>query len=359
MQRIDQQNQERARHRADDRPEERDDVGHADHRRHQHRIRQPEDEHSEVAQKADDERVDDLADHEAVEDLVRLAAKVEQMVCRRGPEHRDDQLLGLRLKNILRPEHVDRRHKADEQIRHALDDRDHGRGQRGQELLHVAQQARADPVAQEVVDLVEAHFHIILDLRVVVEQIVDPFLNASVIGLGVVDDTRHAVIQLRQQHGEKRIHDKSGNDQREHDARRAAELLRRIACLRILCLFLFQRGCQPRIDEFHERIEQEREHDAVDQRRQNRPEAVQHGKEARNVRKDHDQQDADDDDDQGGDPPAEIRLVPVRTVRVVFHMLSSHCFSFKRNTGNQDLQENACFLYNVFTFSRKRRISAA
>ena len=43
-------------------------------------LRQPEDEHSEVAQKADDERVDDLADHEAVEDLVRLAAKVEQMV---------------------------------------------------------------------------------------------------------------------------------------------------------------------------------------------------------------------------------------------------------------------------------------
>ena len=40
----------------------------------------------------------------------------------------------------------------------------------------------------------------------------------------------------------------------------AAELLRRVACLGVLLLFLFQHRTEPGIDEFYERIEQECEH---------------------------------------------------------------------------------------------------
>ena len=120
-------------------------------------------------------------------------------------EQRDDDLLALRLKRLLRPQDIDRRDEADEEVHKALDKGDYGACERGQELLHVLQKRRGDPVVDELIDLAERRVDIALDLGVVLEDVRDPAVDAGIIRLCVVHDPDDALIQLRQQHGEERV----------------------------------------------------------------------------------------------------------------------------------------------------------
>ena len=74
---VDEQNQQRRRHQANDRAEERDDIRYADDCRNQHRVRQLEDQHPKIAENTDDQRVNELADDKAAEDFICPGADVK------------------------------------------------------------------------------------------------------------------------------------------------------------------------------------------------------------------------------------------------------------------------------------------
>ena len=219
LQRVHQQNEERARHKADDRPEERDDIRHADDRGDQSRVRHFEDQNTDVTQNADDGGIDDLTDDEAVEHAVDVAAEVENMIGSLGREQGDDDFLALRLKCLLRPENIDRRDKADEEVHKALDKGDYGTGERGQKLLHVLQKRRGDPVVDKVVDFAERCIDVALDFGIILQNGRDPAVDTGIVCLRVVHDSDDALIQLRQQHGEECVQNQNGHDNADKDAR--------------------------------------------------------------------------------------------------------------------------------------------
>ncbi len=311
LQGIYQQNQKRTGHRADDGAKERNDIGHTDDRRNQRRIRQPENQHTDIADHADNGRVNDLADDKAIEDFIGFAAKIEQMIDRFRPEHGHQYLFGLCLEQILRPEDIDRGDQTDQQIGQPLDNRD-DRGRNGRDdLLHIGQKTGFDVVFQIIINLIQRRIHISADGGVVGQNAVNPAFNAAVVILGAVDDADDAFIQLRQQHGEERIDDERRKHQRKDDGRRAAELFRLHFGLWLCGLALFQPRAKPRIDKAHQRIEQEGKHTSGYQRREDRPNGLEHGKKARQVSKNDHQQDADKDHGQRCHANLKIGLVPI------------------------------------------------
>ena len=116
-----------------------------------------------------------------------------------------DDLLPLRLKRLLRPQDVHRRDQPDEHVHQTFHYRHHRRRHRRQQLLHVLQKGRRDPVVDEFIDLAQRRVHVALNFRVVLQHVRDPAVDAHVIILRVVHDPDHALIQLRQQHREKRV----------------------------------------------------------------------------------------------------------------------------------------------------------
>ena len=116
-----------------------------------------------------------------------------------------DDLLPLRLKSLLRPQDVHRRDQPDEHVHQTFHHRHHRRRHRRQQLLHVLQKGRRDPVVDEFIDLAQRRVHVALNFRVVLQHVRDPAVDARVVILRVVHDPDHALIQLRQQHREKRV----------------------------------------------------------------------------------------------------------------------------------------------------------
>ena len=72
---------------------------------------------------------------------------------------------------------------------------------------------------------------------------------------------------------------------------------------------LFQQRDEPGIKEPDDRVQQERDHHAEDQRLQNGAQRLQHGEKARQIRKNHDEQNADKNNSQRGQ--ANFDILPV------------------------------------------------
>ena len=77
LQRVDQQNDQRTRHRADERAEHGDDIRHGDDHAHEHDIRHAHDRAADIADDADDGGVNDLAADKAHERRVREPDSLE------------------------------------------------------------------------------------------------------------------------------------------------------------------------------------------------------------------------------------------------------------------------------------------
>ena len=225
-----------------------------------------------------------------------------------GREQGDDDFLALRLKCLLRPENIDRRDKADEEVHKALDKGDYGTGERGQQLLHVLQKRRGDPVVDKVVDFAERCIDVALDFGIILQNGRDPAVDTGIVCLRVVHDSDDALIQLRQQHGEECVQNQNGHDNADKDARCAAQ----IADERGLEFrFLFQQRQKAAVNEAYDRVQKKRDHHAEDQRLQNRFQRGQNAEEARQIRKDHDEQNADKDHNERCQTPFDVWLVPV------------------------------------------------
>ena len=133
-------------------------------------------------------------------------------------------------------------------------------------------------------------------------------VDAGIVVFRIVHDPVDALIQLRQQHGEKGVQNQNSYDDADENARRAAQ----IADERGLELrLLLQQRQQTAVDEAHDGVQEERDHHAEDQRLQNRLQRSQNAEKSRQIRKDHDEQNADKDHDQRRQAPFDIWLIPV------------------------------------------------
>ena len=302
LQRLDQQYDERARNRSDKGAEDRDDVRHADDRRNQRGVRHLHKRHADVAQNADNCRVDDLADDEAGENPVDISAQIQQVVGSRGLERRDDHLLRLRLERIFRPEDVDGGDQTDDEVRDRLHNRHHRRCERREDLLHIAQKACLDPVFHIALDRIERPLNISPDLWIILQHIDRPFFKALVVFRRTVDDARDALIELRQQHCEERVNDEGRENKREDKRDGAAQLIG----LSFLHAPLFENRPEAKVDKVHDRVQQKCNHNARNERRENPPDRAEQREKARKIRKNHHQQNADKNDDQGRQTPFKI-----------------------------------------------------
>ena len=130
-------------------------------------------------------------------------------------------------------------------------------------------------------------------------------LNAEEVLRRAVDDALNALAELRQQNGEECVDHKRRKDQRKHNGDRAAEFFTRAGLFLALC----ELGCEPPIDQTHERIEQKRDDRAGDKRRKDAQDIGHQLEEARQIRKDHDEQNADKNNCQRRDAPLKISAV--------------------------------------------------
>ena len=116
LERIHQQDQEKAGDRANERPEKRDNVCHADDRCHQGWVGEAEDIAANQTNHADDCGIYQLAVDEAAHDAVRTADFLYHQVSVPGGEKAVDDFFGLSRKGILPGQQIHRHDQPDQNV---------------------------------------------------------------------------------------------------------------------------------------------------------------------------------------------------------------------------------------------------
>ena len=333
-----QQDQHTADRYADQRAEERDDVRQAHKDGRDQGEGQPKDQHADVGEDTDDRGVDDLADDEAAETLVGQVGDLQHTVGVLFIEERDNHLLRLRDKALLREQQIDRYHDADDHVENRLGDavdlvEGHADGLEDVELL-------GDPVGHG------------LD-RVMLQK---PFLERRVlcppgeglIGLFIVvlqvvgaEKVLQRGDQPRHNHGDQAVDDCQENQQGADHAQRAAEALQPA----LGDIGAAQKAPHHPLDKHHDRIHQVGEGHTENDRGDDPDKVRDFAEDKTQVRQNHIEQDARDDDRQQGHAKREVFVSPEQANASFpdYPIISYHNYS----ESSTEESEKACFSAHI------------
>ena len=263
LDRADHHDQDGARDRANERPEKRDDVGHAhDHRDqqrkrlvHRHQAEADKQPQADKAQYADNQRVDQLAGDEPAEYTVHIGHAPHNAVRPANREQAVRDLFGLRTKGVLAVQDIERNDNADQDIEQ--------HGNRGYHTGHQLNKLRQCNILHPVHDLlrelvIDLH-KVALDHRVILKQRRHPAGYLVQIGVHGFQQGKNAHNQLRQHHPEQDADHRNANQQRQ-DAAQPFGNARAV----------FQSLREPRLDTLIQRVKHRRKqighHKAVNER---------------------------------------------------------------------------------------------
>ena len=311
LHRRDEQNDQRRRHRADERAEHGDDIRHGDDHAHEHDIRHAHDRTADIADDADDGGINDLTADKAHERRVREANGLEDALGRLDGKHAVEHHLGLCEKQLHIRQHIAGDDEADEHIedrtqngidagRHARDHLAHGRQQRG-----------LRPVEQTVGHIAgrgEEHF---LYLGIVFKELVDPAGDRVIVLLIVEHDALNARIDLRDDEPDEGGDDDQGDQNREHNGQAA----RKRGAHRFFRAELFeQRLKELALEYLRQRPEQVGDHQAPDDRAKDAEQRADRIADGFAVLQQHVKQNAARDHAERRDAPAEVFVFRIKSL---------------------------------------------
>ena len=307
--RADHQDDDDAGHRAEQRAEEGDEVRHAHDHADQQRVGHAEDREDDVADDADDGRVQELAVDEADEGAVREAQAVEQLLGRLGGQDAVEYALGPGLVGVDIAEQIEGDDDADDQI---VDRRHHiahaGRDVR-QKRTEARQHGRLQPADHVLVHIAQQIRDVAADLREVGEHLRRPVGERLDIRRRIDDDGLDAAVELgddeEEQARDDGQHEQLGEQHRDGAGNAPAGVA-------------FAPGEQAReqraedvvFQRPHQRMQQIGQYQAPDKGAEDADQRVQPFADDADVVERHVKQDGRGDHAKRRDPPVEIFFIP-------------------------------------------------